>query len=171
MAAIPFLSSFQPSARAKAIGAPVEADISSLEPGQRIIVKWRGKPVWIVRRTEQQVEQLNVFESDMLQDPESAASEQPEFAQNAWRSDNSEYLVLVGFVHIWAALQTSFLEWITSRWAKIGKEVSTVLVMGLSLIWQEGFMRECLRLLIWQCRYRFLSDNRILIGELDGENA
>ena len=172
VAAIPFLSSFQPSARAKAIGAPVEADISSLEPGQRIIVKWRGKPVWIVRRTEQQVEQLNVFESDLLQDPESAASEQPEFAQNAWRSENSEYLVLVGIcTHL--GCSPNFFPGMDN------------VAMGED--WKGGFYCPChgskfdLAGRVYAGvpaptnmavpPYRFLSDNRILIGELDGENA
>ena len=57
LASIPFIATFQPSARAKAIGAPVEVDISQIEPGQRIIHKWRGKPVWIVRRTDFAVRQ------------------------------------------------------------------------------------------------------------------
>jgi ubiquinol-cytochrome c reductase iron-sulfur subunit len=95
-AAVPFIASFQPSARAKAIGAPVEVDISKLEPGQRMVQKWRGKPVWIVRRTPEMIEGLKSLDANTLRDPESAKSAQPGFAMNAWRSDKPEYLVLVG---------------------------------------------------------------------------
>jgi ubiquinol-cytochrome c reductase iron-sulfur subunit len=95
-AAVPFVSSFQPSARAKAIGAPVEVNISKLEPGQRMIQKWRGKPVWVVRRTPEMVDGLKTLESSVLRDPASNDSAQPEYARNAWRSKKPEYLVLVG---------------------------------------------------------------------------
>ena len=95
-AAVPFVASFQPSARAKAIGAPVEVDISKLEPGQRLIQKWRGKPVWIVRRTPDMVDSLKKFQAGELRDPESTNSAQPTYAKNAWRSEKPEYLVLVG---------------------------------------------------------------------------
>ena len=94
--AVPFLSSFQPSAKAKAIGAPVEVDISKLEPGQRLIQKWRGKPVWVVRRTPEMIENLKSFDAVTLRDPQSEKSAQPSYAKNAWRSENPEYLVLVG---------------------------------------------------------------------------
>lgn len=94
--AVPFIASFQPSERAKAIGAPVEVDISKLEPGQRLIQKWRGKPVWIVRRTSEMVESLKKFEAGMLRDPTSTDSAQPTYAKNEWRSEKPEYLVLVG---------------------------------------------------------------------------
>ena len=95
VAAIPFVSTFQPSERAKAIGAPVEANIDQIEPGQRVTYKWRGKPVWIIRRTEEQLAALEQMR-DILADPDSATSVQPEFAENSWRSLNQEYLVLVG---------------------------------------------------------------------------
>ena len=94
--AVPFLSSFQPSAKAKAIGAPVEVDISKLEPGQRLIQKWRGKPVWVVRRTPEMIETLKSFDAATLRDPQSDKSAQPTYAKNAWRSENPEFLVLVG---------------------------------------------------------------------------
>ena len=94
--AVPFIASFQPSERAKAIGAPVEVDISKLEPGQRLIQKWRGKPVWILRRTPDMVESLKKFEAGMLRDPTSTDSAQPTYAKNEWRSEKPEYLVLVG---------------------------------------------------------------------------
>lgn len=95
-AAVPFVASFQPSARAKAIGAPVEVDIGKLEPGQRLIQKWRGKPVWIVRRTPEMIDSLKKFDAGVLRDPGSDKSAQPGYAKNVWRSENPEYLVLVG---------------------------------------------------------------------------
>lgn len=94
--AVPFVSSMWPSARAKAIGAPVEADIGKLEPGQRMTVKWRGKPIWIVRRTEAQLKALPTLDGS-LRDPKSEeVSQQPEYARNPSRSIKPEYLILVG---------------------------------------------------------------------------
>lgn len=95
IAAWPFLSSWSPSARAKTAGAPVQADISKLQPGQLIIVKWRGKPVWVVRRDEKALETLSKVESD-LRDPSSDQSIQPEYAQNQYRSRKPEYLIMEG---------------------------------------------------------------------------
>ena len=95
---IPFGLSMNPSARAKAAGAPVEVDISKLEPGAKLTVSWRGKPVWIVRRTEQNMAELASLE-DKLTDPNSEnTSQQPEYATNAHRSlsDHSEIMVMVG---------------------------------------------------------------------------
>ena len=94
-AAWPFASAWQPSERAKAIGAPVEVDIDKLEPGARLTVKWRGKPVWIVRRTEQALHSLSDLDS-MMRDPESDEPQQPAYAQNRHRSIKPELLVLVG---------------------------------------------------------------------------
>jgi ubiquinol-cytochrome c reductase iron-sulfur subunit len=92
---VPFVSSMQPSARARAAGAPVRADISKLEPGQMVRVKWRGKPVWLVRRTEKMLEVLPTLDSK-VSDPESLESEQPPYAQNEYRSIKPEVLVTVG---------------------------------------------------------------------------
>jgi ubiquinol-cytochrome c reductase iron-sulfur subunit len=92
---VPFISSMQPSAKARAAGAPVRADISKLEPGQMIRVKWRGKPVWLVRRTEKMLEVLPTLDAT-LEDPESLESIQPPYAQNEFRSIKPEYLVTVG---------------------------------------------------------------------------
>lgn len=94
-AAVPFISSMQPSAKAQAIGAPVEADISKLEPGQRLTVQWRGKPIWIVRRSTETLEGLPTLD-ELLRDPESLVPQQPEYATNEFRSIKSEYLVLIG---------------------------------------------------------------------------
>lgn len=93
--AVPFVTSMLPSDKAKAAGAPVEADISKLEPGQMIRVQWRGKPVWVVSRTPAMVEALPSL-NDQLRDPDSSESEQPEYTRNAQRSIKAEYLVLVG---------------------------------------------------------------------------
>jgi ubiquinol-cytochrome c reductase iron-sulfur subunit len=92
---VPFISSMQPSARARAAGAPVRADISKLEPGQMVRVKWRGKPVWLVRRTQKMLEVLSTLDSQ-LSDPESLESIQPPYAQNEYRSIKPEFLVTVG---------------------------------------------------------------------------
>lgn len=92
----PMLASMSPSERAKAAGAPVEADISKLEPGQMIIVEWRGKPVWIVNRTEDAVASLEKVKGE-LSDPDSAKSIQPEYALNERRSfEDRNVLVMVG---------------------------------------------------------------------------
>ena len=93
--AVPFVKSWNPSAKAKAAGAPVTADISKLEPGQQMVVEWRGKPVWVVRRTKEALADLAKVESD-LRDPKSDESVQPENAKNQWRSTKPEYLVLTG---------------------------------------------------------------------------
>lgn len=94
-ALVPFISSMQPSAKARAAGAPVRADISKLEPGQMIRIKWRGKPVWIVYRTQAMLDDLPSL-LEKLGDPESVESEQPEYALNEYRSIKPEFLVLVG---------------------------------------------------------------------------
>ena len=80
----PFLASWQPSARAKALGAPVEVDIGKLEPGALVKVEWRGKAVYVVHRTPQMLAQLKEMGS-RLRDPESEDSEQPDYAKNAAR--------------------------------------------------------------------------------------
>ena len=93
--AVPFLASWLPSERAKAAGAPVEVDISKLEDGQMIRVQWRGKPVWIVKRTQAMLQALPGLDAQ-LRDPQSAEPQQPEYAQNGTRSIKPEILVAVG---------------------------------------------------------------------------
>jgi ubiquinol-cytochrome c reductase iron-sulfur subunit len=95
--AVPFVSTFTPSERAKAAGAPVRVDISALQPGEKITVEWRGKPVWILRRTEEMLESLKQTESE-LADPNSDRTQYPtpEYAKNQWRSIKPEFLVAVG---------------------------------------------------------------------------
>ena len=95
VAAVPFVVAWQPSARARAIGAPIEIDISKIEPGMMITRKWRGKPVWVLRRTEKALETLPLVEED-LRDPNSDAPQQPLYAKNEYRSIKPEYLVLLG---------------------------------------------------------------------------
>jgi ubiquinol-cytochrome c reductase iron-sulfur subunit len=94
-AAVPFLASWKPSARAKALGAPVEVDVSKLEPGSMVKVEWRGKAIFIVHRTQEMLASLNGV-ADRLRDPDSNSSEQPEYARNEARSIKPEVLVLVG---------------------------------------------------------------------------
>ncbi|ANY63383.1 ubiquinol-cytochrome c reductase iron-sulfur subunit [Comamonas aquatica] len=97
-AAVPFVSTFQPSEKAKAAGAAVEVDISALQPGQKITVEWRGKPVWIVKRTKEQLDELASLDAQ-LADPDSQrkpAELTPAYARNTWRSIKPEILVAVG---------------------------------------------------------------------------
>nr|VFK18330.1 MAG: ubiquinol-cytochrome c reductase iron-sulfur subunit [Candidatus Kentron sp. LPFa]VFK33167.1 MAG: ubiquinol-cytochrome c reductase iron-sulfur subunit [Candidatus Kentron sp. LPFa] len=94
--AVPFISSWQPSAKAKAIGAPVEVDISKLEYGQRLTVTWRGKPVWVVRRTEKTLSALSEIGGKLRDPASSVETQQPKYAINEYRSIKSEYLILVG---------------------------------------------------------------------------
>jgi ubiquinol-cytochrome c reductase iron-sulfur subunit len=93
--AVPFVSSMQPSAKAKAAGAPVEADLSKMEPGQMIRVKWRGKPVWVVRRTDKMLEELPALR-DELSDPDSSESVQPQYCANPTRAIKEHYFVAIG---------------------------------------------------------------------------
>lgn len=94
--AVPFIASWMPSERAKNAGAPVEADISKLEEGRMMIVEWQSKPVWIVRRSQQMLDSLPKL-NDTLRDPASEnVDQQPEYAQNEYRSRKPEILVLVG---------------------------------------------------------------------------
>jgi len=93
--AIPFVSSLAPSQRARAQGAAVEVDISDLAPGDSKTVEWRGKPVWIMRRTPEMLAALPALDGQ-LADPKSLREQQPDYAQNAWRSVKPEIFVAVG---------------------------------------------------------------------------
>ncbi len=92
---VPFVKSMSPSARAQAAGAPVEVDISKVELGQRITAEWRGKPVWVVHRTEENLKDLPTLD-DMLVDPTSEQPQQPDYCKNEYRSIKPEYLVAIG---------------------------------------------------------------------------
>ncbi len=128
-AATPFVKSMMPSARAKAAGAPVEVDISRIEPGQLLTVEWRGQPVWILRRTP---EMLNSLKEDvsLLVDPDSHVdSQQPKYAQNPTRSIKPEVLVLVGIcTHLGCSPE---------RRLEAGSE------SGLGSDWPGGFFCPC----------------------------
>ena len=93
--AIPFIKSWNPSEKAKAAGAPVEVNISKLADGQMIRVEWRGKPVWIVRRSKAVLDQLTTH-NDQLRDPISNEPQQPAYAQNPYRSLKPEIFLAVG---------------------------------------------------------------------------
>ncbi len=94
-AAVPFVVSMWPSERAKAAGAPVEVDISRMEPGDLKIVEWRGKPVWVIRRTKEMVDSLKAVAA-RLTDPGSRASTQPDYATNEQRARKPEFMVMEG---------------------------------------------------------------------------
>ena len=97
-AAVPFVASWQPSAKAKAAGAPVKVNISKLEPGARMVVEWRGKPVYIVRRTEESLAAINALDTGILRDADSVEAKQPAYVDGSARtlSGKEEYLILVG---------------------------------------------------------------------------
>jgi len=92
---VPFIASMTPSAKTKAIGAPVEVDLGDLQPGERKIEKWQGKPVWILRRTNETLEQL-ANPGPQIRDPKSEENQQPEYARNEYRSIKPEYLIVLG---------------------------------------------------------------------------
>ena len=170
--AVPFLASWTPSERAKAAGAPVQVDVSKLEPGQRTTVEWRKKPVWIVRRTPEMLATLNDVES-RLADPNSERPQQPDYVVNEFRSLNPEFLVMLGVcTHLGCA-------------PAFRPEVSDV-TMGAD--WLGGFFCPChgsrfdLSGRVYSGQpapsnmevppYKFLDDNTVLIGEdPDGEAA
>ncbi|WP_263080415.1 ubiquinol-cytochrome c reductase iron-sulfur subunit [Endozoicomonas sp. Mp262] len=93
--ATPFVKSWTPSAKAKAAGAPVKVNVSKLEPGQQVVYEWRGKPVFVARRTQAMLDVLRE-QGSLLRDPLSEKSEQPDYAKNEFRSQKDEFLVLVG---------------------------------------------------------------------------
>jgi len=92
---IPFISTLSPSAKTKAIGAPVEVEIGELQPGELKIVLWQGKPVWILRRDETTLEGIKSLDAD-VRDPSSDEQQQPEYAKNEYRSVKPEYLIVLG---------------------------------------------------------------------------
>ncbi len=126
--AVPFVLSMNPSARARAAGAPVEQDISKIEPGMMITIEWRGKPVWIVHRTPEMLASLPKIDSEMV-DPKSSVKQQPDYARNEVRSIKPEYLVLVGIcTHLGCS---------PSQKLKAGPE------SGMGNDWPGGFFCPC----------------------------
>lgn len=169
---VPFLGSLAPSERAKAAGAPVEADISKLEPGQLIRVEWRGKPVWVVRRTEEMLATL-AANDEFLRDPTSeVTSQQPDYAHNAHRAIKPEILVVVGICTHLGCSPTYRPE---------------VAPADLGEKWKGGFYCPChgstfdlagrvfrnvpagTNLVVPP--YMFISENRVLIGDDAGVSA
>ena len=170
--AVPFVSSFQPSERAKAAGAAVEADISDLKPGEKKTVEWRGKPVWIVRRTPEQVAALSKLSAE-LADPESKRKQDeltPKYARNEARSIKPEYFVAVGIcTHLGCSPSDKF---------QAGPQPS------LPEDWQGGFLCPChgstfdMAGRVYKNKpapdnleippHKYLSDSRLIIGE-DGQ--
>ena len=128
--AVPFVSSFSPSERAKAAGASIEVDISAIPPGQKITVEWRGKPVWILRRTPEQLASLEKTEPD-LADPKSARSAYPtpEYAKNQHRSIKPELFVGIGIC--------------THLGCSPGEKLTPGAQPSLPDNWQGGFLCAC----------------------------
>lgn len=167
--AVPFVSTFQPSERARAAGASVEVDISALNPGEKLTVEWRGKPVWIVKRTKEQLEALPSNDA-MLADPQSARNPDeltPVYARNEHRSIRPEILVTVGICsHLGCSPSDKFTP---------GAQPS------LPDTWTGGFLCPChgstfdMAGRVYKNKpapdnlavppHMFLSDTRLLIGE------
>ena len=125
---VPLVASMAPSARARAAGAPVEVDISELREGRMMVVAWRGKPVWIVRRSEKMLADLTEIR-DQLSDPDSTVEQQPAYAANDHRSIRPEILVLLGVcTHLGCAPTKNFERGAAS---------------GVSADWRGGFFCPC----------------------------
>jgi len=170
-AAVPFLASLAPSERAKSAGAPVEVDISKLAPGQMMTVEWRGKPVWVIRRTKEMLDGLRKVD-DKVADPKSERNMQPEYAKNENRSIKPEVLVAVGIcTHLGCSPSEKF---------KTGAE------SGIDADWPGGFLCPChgstfdLAGRVYKNKpapdnleippHKYLSDARIIIG-VDSKGA
>ncbi len=169
--ATPFLRSMMPSERAKAAGAPVEADISKLEPGMLLTVEWRGKPIWVLKRTDAMLQTLEKLNAQ-LADPDSLREQQPAYAQNSTRSIKPEILVVEGVcTHLGCA-------------PTFRKDIGPA---DLGADWLGGFFCPChgskfdlagrvysgvpapTNLVVPP--YTYLSDNRLLIGAESKESA
>jgi len=96
VAAVPFIKSWNPSAKAKLAGAPVTADISALAEGQRLVLEWRGQPIWIVKRSKQMLDVLPTLDPLLLDPTSTNLDQQPQYARNELRSIKPEVSVLVG---------------------------------------------------------------------------
>lgn len=139
--AVPFISTFTPSERARAAGAPVRVDISSLQPGEKLTVEWRGKPVWIVRRTPEQLASLKQTESQVA-DPKSDRTQYPtpEYAKNPHRSIKPEFFVGVGICsHLGCSPSDRFATGAQPSCLTTGQAVSCVLAMVRPSTSRVGF--------------------------------
>jgi len=169
--AVPFVSTLSPSAKTKAIGGPIEVDISGLKPGEMQVEKWRGKPVWILRRSEASVGDLSGM-TEILRDPDSEVDQQPEYAKNGYRSVKPEYLVVIGLcTHLGCSPKYR---------TKNDDD-------GLGGDWKGGFFCPChgskfdlagrvfkgvpapANLVV--PKYQFISETKILIGDDSGRNG
>lgn len=165
-ALVPFVSSLLPSERAKSAGAPVEVDISKLEPGQMMTIEWRGKPVWIINRTPAMLETLPKL-ADSVADPKSERQMQPGYCKNDTRSIKPNIMVAVGIcTHLGCSPTSKF---------KAGSEE------GMPGEWMGGFLCPChgstfdFAGRVYKNKpapenlvvppHTYLSDTRILIGE------
>jgi len=123
--AVPFVASWFPSAKALAAGAPVEVDISKIEAGQQVTVEWRGKPVWVMRRTPEMLAQLDKNAS-LLADPESKSSKQPTYVKGVARSIKPEIFVAVGIcTHLGCSPTLKKEVGAASTWAATGRAATT----------------------------------------------
>jgi len=169
--ALPLVSTFAPSEKARAAGAPVEVDISSIAPGEMRTVEWRGKPVWVIRRTEQQLASLAQLDKDMADPHSKRPGYTPAYAQNEYRSRKPDLLVCVGIcTHLGCSP--------TPRFA-VGEQP------GLPANWEGGFLCPChgstfdMAGRVYKNKpapdnlevppYQYLSDSRIIIG-VDEDN-
>jgi ubiquinol-cytochrome c reductase iron-sulfur subunit len=170
--AVPFIASMKPSAMAKAIGAPVEIDLSDLKPGERKIEQWQGKPIWILRRTPEMLDQLE-HPGPRIRDPDSVENQQPEYARNEHRSINAEYLIVIGLcTHL--GCSPTFLQEDEAEQHNLGAD------------WKGGFFCPCHGTLFDLAGrvyknfpaptnlvvppHKYLSDTRVLIGD-DSEES
>ena len=164
--AVPFVASMNPSARARAAGAPVEVDLSRVEPGMMVTVEWRGQPVWVVHRTREMLDSLPKLDGAVV-DPGSSMPMQPDYAKNEVRSIKPEYLVLVGIC--------------THLGCSPSQKLAPGTESGLGDEWPGGFFCPChgskfdLAGRVYKGvpapsnlrvpPYTYLSDTRLLIGE------
>ncbi len=170
-AATPFFVSMFPSARARAAGAPVEVDISKVEPGMMIRAEWRSKPVWILHRTPEMVKSLDALDP-VVADPNSNQPMQPDYARNETRSVKPEWLIVVGICTHLGCSPTDKLQ--------AGAD------SGMGSEWRGGFYCPChgskfdLAGRVFKDmpapsnlevpKHQFLTDTRLLIGD-DGKGA
>ena len=140
--AVPFVASFRPSARAQALGAPVEVDISKVELGALLKVEWRGHPIYIVHRTERMLESLKM-DTSQLRDPDSKDSIQPQDAENEYRSVRPAFLVLEGVCTHLAVRRCRASRWLRPIWAHNGRAASTVRAMALGSTSRVACSRVC----------------------------
>ena len=131
-AAVPFVASMLPSEDVEQAGAPIKIDIRNLKPGEQLTVLWRGKPIWVIHRTQEALESLDKDEY-LLRDPNSSVDQQPPYAANRYkRSIRPEILSWWGYVLIWGVYRPIVL--IQEVFKRNGREVFTVVVMALNLI-------------------------------------